>query len=121
MANAGTVLSRGCSCPLSCHRPSQRLPWLSCRKALHPRRAADRVFGDWEHALPKALEQLSAGKAALRGWDTHKPVGWKHTSEQERGSTLPKAFCWAQLQVCSALGEEPRVSVLASTCLVRLL
>lgn len=117
MADAGTVLSRGNSCPLSCHRPSQRLPWLSCRKALHPRRAADGVFGDWEHTLPKALEQLFGGKAALRGRDTHEPVSWKHTSEQERESTLPKDFCWAQLQVCSALREEPRVSVLASTCL----
>lgn len=117
MADAGTVLSRGNSCPLSCHRPSQRLPWPSCRKALHARRAADGVFGDWEHTLPKALEQLFGGKAAPRGRDTHEPVGWKHTSEQERGSTLPKDFCWAQLQVCSALREEPRVSVLASTCL----
>lgn len=73
--------------------------------------------GDWEHTLPKALEQLFGGKAALSGRDTHEPVGWKRTLEQERGSTSPKDLCWAQLQLCSARREEPRVSVLASTCL----
>lgn len=90
MANAGTVLSRENSCPLSLHGPSQRLPWLSCRRALHPRRAAAEVFGDWEHTLPKGLEQLFAGKAAPRGWDTHEPVGWSTPPSRREAAPCQK-------------------------------
>lgn len=140
MANAGTIVSRGSSCPLSYHGPSERLPRLSCvcgmaapaqeSSAPHGEQPTESacLWGEGTHT-PQSPETAlwregELGKAAPRTRDTQEPVSWREAHlqagalrAQERGSSLPKDFSWAQLQVRSALGEEPRVSVLASTCL----
>lgn len=62
MADAGTVLSRGNSCPLSCHRPSQRLPWPSCRKALHLGEQLTEFLGIGNTHFPKPWNSSLEGR-----------------------------------------------------------
>lgn len=138
MANASAVLSRGNTWPLSCHGPSKRLPRLSCMcgmaatsqesSAPHGEQPTESACLRGEGTrFPKPRNSSPEGRRVGEG-STESPgharacrleahLRSRALRAQEGGSSLPKDFSWARLQVRSALGEEPRVSALASTCL----
>lgn len=115
MANAGTILSRGKTCPLSCHRPSEQLPRLSCvcrmaaasQKSSAPHREqlteSECLWREGTHASQKTLNQLFGGKAS---WGRQRREPGTRMS-LSAGSTPPSAGEREQLAKRFRLGLAP--------------